>query len=41
MEPSKQSGGGKHRFGERMDAIIDLTHPLVRLARVCGRWATG
>ena len=32
MEPSKQSRGGKHRFGERMDAIIDPKHPLVRLA---------
>lgn len=32
MEPSKQSRGGKHRFGEQMDAIIDPKHPLVRLA---------
>jgi hypothetical protein len=32
MEPSKQSRGGKDLFRERLDAIIDLTHPLVRLA---------
>ena len=32
MEPSKQSRGGKDLFRERLDAIIDLKHPLVRLA---------
>jgi hypothetical protein len=32
MEPSKQSRGAKHPFGERIDAIIDPKHPLVRLA---------
>jgi transposase, IS5 family len=31
MEPSKQSRGGKDLFRERLDAIIDLKHPLVRL----------
>ena len=32
MEPSKQSRDGKDLFRERLDAIIDLKHPLVRLA---------
>ena len=32
MKPSKQSSGGKDLFRERLDAIIDLKHPLVRLA---------
>ena len=32
MEPSKQSRGGKDLFRERLDAIIDLRHALVRLA---------
>jgi hypothetical protein len=32
MEPSKQSRGGKDLFRERLDAVIDLKHPLVRLA---------
>jgi len=32
MEPSKQSRGGKDLFRERLDALIDLKHPLVRLA---------
>jgi IS5 family transposase len=32
MEPSKQSRGGSDFFRERLDAIIDLRHPLVRLA---------
>jgi hypothetical protein len=32
MEPSKQSRGRKDLFRERLDAIIDLKHPLVRLA---------
>ena len=32
MEPSKQSRGGADFFRERLDAIIDLKHPLVRLA---------
>ena len=32
MEPSKQSRGGEDFFRERLDAIIDLKHPLVRLA---------
>ena len=31
-QPSKQSRGGKDLFRERLDAIIDLRHPLVRLA---------
>ena len=32
MEPSKQSHGRMDLFRERLDAIIDLKHPLVRLA---------
>ena len=32
MGPSKQSRGGRDLFRERLDAIIDLQHPLVRLA---------
>ncbi len=32
MQPSKQSRGSKDLFRERLDAIIDLKHPLVRLA---------
>ena len=32
MGPSKQSRGGRDLFRERLDAIIDLKHPLVRLA---------
>ncbi len=32
MQPSKQSRGGGDFFRERLDAIIDLRHPLVRLA---------
>ena len=32
MKPSKQSRGDKDLFRERLDAIIDLRHPLVRLA---------
>ena len=32
MQPSKQSRGGADFFRERLDAIIDLKHPLVRLA---------
>jgi IS5 family transposase len=32
MQPSKQSRGGEDLFRERLDAIIDLKHPLVRLA---------
>jgi hypothetical protein len=31
-QPSKQSRGGKDLFRERQGAIIDLKHPLVRLA---------
>jgi len=34
MEPSKQSQGGKDLFRERLDAIIDLKHPLARLAEL-------
>ena len=34
MQPSKQSRGGKDLFRERLDAIIDLRHPLVRLAEL-------
>ena len=34
MQPSKQSRGGKDLFRERLDAIIELKHPLVRLAGV-------
>ena len=34
MQPSKQSRGGKDLFRERLDAIIDLKHPLVRLAEL-------
>lgn len=34
MQPSKQSRGGKDLFRERLDAIIDLKHPLVRLAHL-------
>ncbi len=37
MEPWKQSGGGKDLFSERLDAIIDLIHPLVRLAGLVPR----
>lgn len=32
MEPSKQIRGSEDLFRERLDAIIDLKHPLVRLA---------
>ena len=32
MQPSKQSHGGEDLFRERLDAIIDLKHPLLRLA---------
>ncbi len=32
MNPSKQSSGDRDLFRERLDAIIDLRHPLVRLA---------
>jgi IS5 family transposase len=32
MEPSKQFRGDEDLFRERLDAIIDLKHPLVRLA---------
>ena len=34
MQPSKQSRSGKDLFRERLDAIIDLKHPLVRLAEL-------
>ena len=34
MRPSKQPRGGQDLFRERLDAIIDLKHPLVRLAGV-------
>lgn len=34
MQPSKQSRGGEDLFRERLDAIIDLKHPLVRLAEL-------
>lgn len=38
MKPSKQSSGGKDLFRERLDAIIDLRHPLVRLTGLMA-WA--
>ncbi len=31
MKPTKQSDGGKDLFRERLEAIIDMRHPLVRL----------
>lgn len=34
IQPSKQSHRGKDLFRERLDAIIDLKHPLVRLAEL-------
>lgn len=34
MKSGKQSRGGKDLFRERLDAIIDLSHPLVRLSEL-------
>ncbi len=34
MQSSKRSRGGKDLFRERLDAIIDLKHPLVRLSEL-------